>query len=130
MSDRVKNAFVTGEAIVRNTQETSIVAAGTVITANGNVGPFDVSNCTEGEVVIDITAVSGTTPTINFFFEQLDFQSGKYVLVASAGTIAQQTGVATIGVPVTNFGENVRLRYVVGGTTPSFTLGASFIGKS
>lgn len=129
--DRVKNTFVTGEAIVRNTQEVSLVAALTAITANGNAGPFDVSNCVEGLLVIDITAVSGTTPTINFFFETLDFQSGKYVAVPSAGTIAQQTGVATIVAAITNFGENVRLRYVIGGTaSPTFTLGASFIGKS
>lgn len=128
--DRVKNAFVTGEAIVRNTQETAFILPATVITANGNAGPFDVSNCVEGALIIDITAVTGTTPTINFFLEELDFQSGKYIGVPSAGVIAQQTAVATIIVPVTNFGENVRLRYVVGGTTPSFTLGASFTGKS
>lgn len=126
--DRVGSNFVLGEAIVRNTQEITLHAS-QAETANGNSGTFDVSNSVEGLLVIDITAVSGTSPTINFFFETLDFLSGKYVAVPSV-SIAQQTGVATVTAAATNFGEKVRLRWVVGGTNPSFTFTAGFTAKS
>ncbi|MCZ8512408.1 hypothetical protein O9H85_08170 [Paenibacillus filicis] len=127
--DRVGNSFTLAEAEVRNTQEFTLHVS-QAETTNGNTSTFDASNNFEGLLVIDITAVTGTTPTANFYFETLDFLSGKYVAIPSAGTIAQQTGVNTLTVPVTNFGEKVRLRWVLGGTTPSFTFSAGFTAKS
>lgn len=130
MTDRVQNGFVTTQGEVRNTQEITLHAS-QAETASGNTGAIDVSNNFEGLLVIDITAVSGTTPTINFFFETQDFLSGKYVAIPSVGTIAQQTGVATVAAATTNFGEKVRLRWVIGGTaTPTFTFTAGFTAKS
>lgn len=129
--DRVGSSFVTGGASIRNSQEFTLHAS-VAETASGNSGltGFDVSANFEGLLVIDITAVSGTTPTINFTFETLDFLSGKWVAVPSAGTIAQQTTAATVVTAVTNFGEKIRLRWVVAGTTPSFTFTAGFTAKS
>ncbi|WP_407310527.1 hypothetical protein [Desulfosporosinus sp. SB140] len=126
--DRLGSAFTNAVAIVNNTQEFTLHATGAE-TASGNSGTFDVSENKEGLLIIDITAASGTTPTANFYFETLDFLSGKYVTVPGV-TIAQQTGVATVTTAVTNFGEKIRLRWVLGGTTPSFTFTAGLTAKS
>lgn len=126
--DRVQNSFVSAQAEVRNTQEITLHASAAEA-ASGNSATFDVSNNFEGLLVIDITAVSGTTPTANFTLQTLDFLSGKYVAVPNV-TIAQQTAVGTVVVPVTNFGEKLRLVWTLGGTTPSFTFTAGFTAKS
>lgn len=128
MSDRVGSNYVLGEAEIRNSQEFALHAS-QAETANGNSATFDVSANFEGLLVVDITAVAGTSPTANFYFETLDFLSGKYVTVPSV-TIAQQTAVGTVVAAATNFGERVRLRWVLGGTTPSFTFTAGFTAKS
>ncbi|KJR97957.1 MAG: hypothetical protein VR68_11645 [Peptococcaceae bacterium BRH_c4a] len=125
--DRLKNIFASTFGVVRNTKNQVVKASGAV-TATGYASTtgIDVADYIEGLLAIDITAVSGTTPTIDFAVETYDgaqwFNLGL--------TIAQKTGVSSFLVPITNFGEKIRLKHTVGGTTPSFTYGAKFIGKS
>lgn len=106
------------------------------ITASGNSNTFNGAahrnNTARGlHLVVDVTAVSGTTPTLVVTIEGFDTISGKaYTLLASA-TI-NSTGTTVLKVyPGLTASANVvandilpeffRISWTVGGTTPSFT---------
>ena len=72
--------------------------------------------------VLDISAASGTTPTLDIVIQEYDEASGTF---STIDTIPQQTGVATVRRTVvgstTPFGNKLRAAVTIGGTTPSFT---------
>ena len=82
-------------------------------------------------VVVDVTAISGTSPTLTVTIEGKDEASNKYyTILTSAPITAVSTNVLTIypGNKVTaNISESTvipktwRISYTVGGTTPSIT---------
>lgn len=117
------------DAIVPATYQT------VVITTNGNGADIDVSKYVELDVFINITAVSGTTPTVVF---NLDTKSEDAAPVyGSLFTSSAQTGtglvVSSVGPGTANakgFGRTVRFRWAsIGGTTPSFTVSFTLVGK-
>lgn len=128
MSDRIGNGFIGATAVAESTKEI-IVHASAAETASGNSAQFDASAYAEGLLFIDITAVSGTTPTAAFTLQTFDFASQTWFPVPGV-TIAQQTAVGEVATAVANFGETLRLAWTLGGTTPSFTFVASFVPKS
>lgn len=67
---------------------------------------------------LDVTAASGTTPTLNVVIEDtLDGTNWNTV-----GTFAQKTAAGREVINVTTpFTDRLRARWTVGGTTPSFT---------
>jgi hypothetical protein len=84
-------------------------------------------------MVLDITAASGTTPTLDVKLQRFDVTSGQYVDVAGAA-FAQKTTTGTDdlvvypGATVTAnrsissvLTDTYRVLWTVGGTTPSFT---------
>lgn len=84
-------------------------------------------------LVLDITVVSGTTPTLDVKLQRKDETSGKYVDIPGAA-FAQKTGTGTDdlvvypGVAETAnrsvsdiLSEAWRVVATIGGTTPSFT---------
>ena len=92
-------------------------------------------------LTLDVTAVSGTTPTLDVKIQRLDPLSGKYVDLPS-GAFSQKTGTGTDdliiypGISETAnrsvsdcLGRLWRAVATIGGTTPSFTfsLGATYI---
>lgn len=88
-------------------------------------------------LVIDITAISGTTPTLTVTVQGKDIASGKYyTILASAALSTVSTTVLTVGAALpasANASANAvlprtwRVIYTVGGTGPSVTatIGAS-----
>jgi hypothetical protein len=126
--DRIGNGFLGAEAVADSTKDL-ILHASVAETASGNSASIDVSSYAEALLFIDITAASGTTPTANFTLQTYDFESQAWYPVPGV-TIAQQTGVALVDAAVANFGEQVRLAWTLGGTTPSFTFTASIVPKS
>ena len=93
-------------------------------------------------LVLDITAASGTTPTLDVKLQRFDETSGKYVDLPSAA-FAQKTGVGTADLTVYPgiaetanvsvsdvLSENLKAVWTIGGTTPSFTfsLGGTLLG--
>jgi hypothetical protein len=96
------------------------------ITANGVSESQDIGQYTEGILLIDITAVSGTSPTLDIAVQTKI--NNTWVDIPDV-TIAQQTAVNTLAVALINFGKDVRLSYTVGGTSPSFTLSSHLIVK-
>lgn len=127
--DRIGTGFITSQGIADNTKEIVLQAEGTAVTANGSVAGVDVSSYKEALLFIDVTAVTGSTPTLNLYVETYDFNSAKWYTVPGV-TIAQITAAGQVVAALTNFGETIRLRAVVGGTSPSFTYGASVVAKS
>jgi len=80
-------------------------------------------------LVVDITAVQGTLPTLDVVVQEFDPASGTYFDLPAP---AQLTGVTTMRhtiLAATNpFGPMIRLKWTLGGTaTPGFTFTASFM---
>lgn len=102
-------------------------------TATWTSGDFDAGDNRGVHLVLDVTAASGTTPTLDVKIQRKDPTSGKYVDLPG-GAFAQKTGTGTDdltiypGIAETNnrsvsdvIGGIYRAVCTLGGTTPSFT---------
>lgn len=97
------------------------------------IAQFDTSQVDNVMVGINVTAASGTSPTLTPFFEVLGADGVWYQAWTHANLTGAGQVVAAIGPLSTNqavLAAQARLRLEVGGTTPSFTLSASVNGKS
>jgi len=111
---------------------TVLTQASAVQTTNGVSANLPVAGYRELLVEANVTAVSGTTPTLTLAVDSLGADGVWYTLWTSAAVTAVGQTVAHLGVgAATNvaFGATVRLRWTMGGTTPSFTFSVSIIGK-
>lgn len=100
-------------------------------TASSDAGDLDVSKCRRIAVDINITAVSGSSPTIQFFVDRKDANGIYYNLWSSSVTNATGQISTTIGAFATinqALGAIARLRWTITGSTPSFTFSASVTG--
>lgn len=99
--------------------------------ASGNSNTLDNQFCRGVTVVVDITAITGTSPTLTVIIEGYDSTSGKfYTLLSSAALSAVGTTALTV-YPGIAASANVaasailpefwRVRYTIGGTTPAVT---------
>lgn len=102
-------------------------------TTNGSSGDLGVGFYDLLAVDLNISAASGTTPTLNIYVDRKGVD-GNYYNVWAAGQVSGSGTISTtIGAGAAtdqDFGETARLRWVVGGTTPSFTFSASITGKT
>jgi len=132
----------TGTVVVTNAQAQPVptqAAATTVLTqanaaqtVSGASANLPVAGYRELLVAANVTAVAGTTPTLTLVFDSLGADGVWYTLWTSAAVTAVGQTVAHLGVgAATNvaFGTTVRVRWTIGGTTPSFTFSLSMIGK-
>jgi len=89
------------------------------VTANGNTADIDVSNYTAMEIELKVTSVSGTSPSLSVYIE------GKFEATGDYKVLASQTGITGTGVWFFTINplifRYIRVRWVVGGTNPSFT---------
>jgi hypothetical protein len=102
------------------------------VTASGDVGDLDVSKCAQIAVDINISAISGTTPTIQFFVDRKDANGLYFNLWQSNVVSATGQASASIGPFMTmaqSLGSTVKLRYTITGTTPSATFSVSVLGR-
>ena len=91
---------------------------------------YSVDSCI---IYVDVTAVSGTTPTLTAQLQSLDPASGKWVnlsgvvtaTINSISTVTLQVGqwIPTVANSTINsiLPNTLRIAYTIGGTTPSFT---------
>jgi len=109
-------------------QESVTIASSGARTADGNTSDIDIGRFLYGEFCLDVTAVSGTTPTLDVYIEAKDQLSGKYKVIWS------QTGINAVGTfwsgVLTLPYKYVRARWVIGGTSPSFTFSIGLEAKS
>lgn len=99
-------------------------AASAARTASGSSDPFGiVESFDEAIVFVDITAVSGTSPTLSVEYQYSPDGSRWFTHTASA----QQTAIGKVAMKlVGNIGRIGRIQYWIGGTTPSFTFQVDF----
>lgn len=101
-------------------------------TTNGNTNTFSVGSLSELSLDINVSAASGTSPTLNFYVDRLGLDGNWYTIFSSAQLTAIGTVSASIGSGLStnqSFGSDIRIRWAIGGTTPSFTFTISLIGK-
>lgn len=90
------------------------------VTQNGSGSPVDTGdgNNWGAALFLNVTAAAGTTPTLTVTVEDSPDGQTWYPLA----TFTQATGVTKEAKRVLDvFGRYLRVSYVVGGTTPSFT---------
>lgn len=108
--------------------EQVILLASGARTSSGNGSDVDVGRFLYGELCLDITAVSGTGPTLDVYIEGKDEYTGKY------RTLFSQTGISAVGTYWFSLGPSawkyIRVRWVIAGTSPSFTFSVSGEFKS
>ncbi len=111
---------------------TVYLLAPVAITAPATHGPFTVGPFAELAVDINITVKTGTSPTIQFFIDRLGADGVAYNLYSSAviSAIGQtSTSIGSGFVINQSLGSTIQIRWVTGGTSPSFTTSISLIGK-
>lgn len=99
-------------------QRETLLASG-ARTASGNSGPLHhYGGVSRLAVQLDVTAVAGVSPTLDVVLE--DTVDG--VNWNTVATFAQRTATGRETLRVTSFfTDTLRLRWTLGGTTPSFT---------
>ena len=109
---------------------TDILYSGTILTSgNSTATPVITKYDKEAILFLDITAASGTNPTLDLTFKVYDETSDKWYQIAN---FDQKTGVTTdVGYVEYGLNSKMAVYYVIGGTnTPSFTLTVSVCLKS
>lgn len=106
-------------AIARDAGVLETWAASAARTVTGDTGSRpDYDSADSLRVQLDVTAASGTSPTLNVVVEDtLDGTNWNTI-----GTFAQRVAAGREVINITSpFGDTVRARWTIGGTTPSFT---------
>lgn len=97
-------------------------------TATNSGAATDVGLFRELVVFLNVTAGSGTTPTLNVKIQTSDDGGTTWYDVPS-GAFTQATGVTTQILSFTTFGDTVRCVSTIAGTTPSFTYAVKAVAK-
>jgi len=88
---------------------------------------FNVGELLEAVILINVTARSGTSPTLDTVLQTSPDNSTWFDM---ADSFTQLTDVAKLLVKITNFGKFIRLKLTVGGTnTPTMTTAVYLAGK-
>lgn len=103
-----------------NTPITSIrKAAAGALTATANTNKVNAGGYGTAKAFLNITAVSGTTPTLVVKFQD-SFDGTNWVDVAS-GAFSSQNATGINSLVLSNVGPYLRAVQTVGGSSPSFT---------
>jgi hypothetical protein len=91
------------------------------ITASTASSDFDVSIYSSVRFLVKVTSVSGTAPTLDVYIE------GKYDQTGDYEPLLSRTGITSAGLYFLGQLDNlpfsvIRVRFVVGGTSPSFSV--------
>jgi hypothetical protein len=124
-------------SLLNATPATLLPAASRSASANGT--GVDVS-LYEGHaiVLVELTNVSGTTPTADFKLQECDTSGGTYTDLGAAGSLhaavaATQVGAASslqkLAVEIQATKKYVRAVLTLGGTSPVYTCSAYIVGQ-
>lgn len=121
------------EAHDRRVKTITLKASGAT-TGSGQTTAFDVSEFTEAVCTLNITAVSGTSPTLDVKGEissdNSTFFAHKNQGSASQTVFTQKTATGKDSLTFNQLGRYFRFDYAIGGTTPSFTWDAICMFKN
>ena len=101
-------------------------------TVTGNSAAISATGYQSVLIGVNITAVSGTSPTMTLSLQSLGADGIQYTLWSSASQTATGQVVTSVGpgmAQAQQLGQTIRLVWTIGGTTPSFTFSASIIGR-
>lgn len=105
---------------------TAILTNPETITTSGTSASFTISPALNEVIVsIDVTAVSGTNPECDFYVDESPDGGTTWQPVGIGAPVARAAGVQTFIAHVGAMLATARLRWVVSGTTPSFTVSAT-----
>lgn len=113
--------------ITTNRSKVDTFVASATFTASGqNAGLGGYGSVDVLRVQLDVTAVSGTSPTLDVVIE--DTLDG--VNWNTVGTFAQKTAVGREVINITTpFSDRLRVRWTIGGTTPSVTFAVDWVAE-
>lgn len=110
-------------------RRSATIKASGAVTATAQSGVFDEGDGDEIIVMLDVTAVSGTTPSMTVTVQWTNDGTNWF----NADPVDTFTAITAAGKVTKNFaikGTAARLNYAITGTTPSFTFAAySVIGE-
>jgi hypothetical protein len=113
-----------------SSEVTVLASVARTVSGDTSATPVDVGKYKEAVAFLDVTASSGTSPTLDVKLQTQDPVSLKWFDVAEL-TFAQKTGVASEMKTKANLlGNKLRCVYTLGGTTPSFTFSVGLVLKS
>jgi hypothetical protein len=95
---------------------TFLPSSARVTSGNSGNGVFIGEN-SEAVIYLDVTAASGTTPTLAVIVEDT-IDGTNWDTIAS---FTQATGITREVKRISNLSRYIRIKYTIGGTTPSFT---------
>ena len=119
----------------------TLVASATQ-TTTGNGSDYDTEGIKDAVVFLNISAASGTTPTLDVKIQGKDPVSAAYKdLCAFTQKTTTGTAIIVLGTGAANTAETddawenplpkkIRAAWTIGGTTPSFTFSLGITGKS
>ena len=104
--------MLSSETILLPSASRTVTGIGDLVTLERTTRPIPES----GVGFLNITAVSGTSPTLDVFIHRR--VSGVDIIFAA---FAQQTAVGSAFVNISNCLDVIGITYVIGGTSPDFT---------
>lgn len=116
-----------------NRTETITPLASAARTASGNSGDIVVSKFREAVIFLDITAVSGTSPTLDMKVQRKDPLSGSYTDWddATAKVFSQKSATGSFAIYLSDpLAQIIRISFTIGGSSPSFTFSVSVDAKA
>jgi hypothetical protein len=110
----------------RRKENLGAIFQGTVTTSTSTTD-FDVSFYSSVRFMVKVTSVSGTTPTLDVYVE------GKYLQTGDYEPLLSRTGITSPGTYFLGQLDNLpfsvlRVRFVVGGVSPSFSVIVTAVG--
>jgi len=113
--------------MVRGDSVTSVASAARTTTADS--GWLNCEEFSSLVLTLDVTAASGTTPTLDVVVSTASSAAGANTRAATGSPFAQRTAVAAERKSFTGLDQYYRVAWTVGGTSPSFTFSVSGDGK-
>lgn len=105
----------------RSVKDITILSSGTHTAATAYSSSYDVSAYSEGVIFVDVTTESGTS-TLDVTLQYSPDNSTWYTHTA----ITQITATGQYDQAITNYGKYIRAKYVVGGTSFTFSIKGTF----
>lgn len=111
-------------------------------TSSSNSSDYDTEGIKDAIIFLDITAASGTSPTLDIDIKGKDPVGGDYTTLCSfAQKSSTGEAIVALGTGASNTGETddawenplpktIRAEWTIGGTNPSFTFSLGISGKS
>lgn len=114
-------AAVQGFADDRKTRVITLLSSGVKTAATAQSTAFDVSAYTEGQIFVDVTVEAGTS-TLDVTIQTSPDNATWYTHT----TVSQISAIGQTRAAITNFGNYLRINYVVGGTSFTFSVTGVF----